>query len=89
MAWGGPSGPKRSETFATGSPRTARTFLSTAPLDCTAFSGLRAHFLAPKWAFWPSRATSRPPGPPGNPNSDYSARLFLQIQATPGRTTVL
>ena len=88
MAWGRPSGPKRSETFATGSARTVRNFLSTAPPDGMASSGLHALFSAQKWAFWPP-GDQQPTGAPGNPKSDYSARPYLRIQATPGRTNVL
>ena len=49
----GPGCPKRSEIFATESVQTARNFLSLAPLDGIASTGLHAHFSARKWAFWP------------------------------------
>ena len=88
MAYDGPGGPKRSETFATGSARTARNFASFAPPDGTASSGLHAHFSARKWAFWPP-GDQQATGAPGSPKSDFSARPYLQNQGATGRTNVL
>ena len=88
MAQGGLGGPKQSETFATGSARTARNFLSTTPPDGTASSGLHAHLSARKWAFWPP-GDQPATGTPGSPNSDFSARPYLRNQAATGRTNVL
>ena len=70
----GPYGPKN---VTTGSGVIARNFLSTAPPDGIASSGLHAHFSAPKWAFRPPM-TGSPPGAHGSPKRHFSARPYLR-----------